>query len=291
MVAGEEGRHGPASLCSGSLHPEVIDYLQNCPSWLILTADAVDRDLEPSRCISEAEGKLRLEREFVSHVSEKAPKCRSLNACAELQPITAVRVGCFARALRKRARGWLQQLQARLRSEIRREGLPVDCMSNASPSLEEELPDNAFAYASLQICQIGERQDGWHTDGGASLLHAGLTIFGSRTLCVKLQPKTGGFPDRQLHLPQRPGSFYLGNMCTLEHNVVHGATSPGSWEDRLQMMVMLRPDLFHDSRAHVVNSCPGPRELFRIVNRETARHLAEIRFPLPDLADVLAESG
>ena len=167
----------------------------------------------------------------------------------------------------------------------------MDCMSNASPFLDEEMSDNAFAYASVQICQIGEREDGWHTDGGASLLHAGLTIFGTRTLCVKLKPETGGCISRQLSFDQRPGSFYVGNMCTLEHNVVHGATSPGSWEDRLQMMVMLRSDLFRDSRARMINSCPGPHELFRVVNRETARHLAEVPFPLPDLAEVLAESG
>ena len=48
-------------------------------------------------------------------------------------------------------------------------------------------------------------------------------------------------------------------MCTVEHNVVHGATSPGSWEDRLQMMVMLRSDLFHDS-AHPSPSKPIPSE-------------------------------
>ena len=101
------------------LHQELLDYLQKCPSWLHLAAEAVDLDFEPNRCISESEGKLRLKRECVSYVSEQLPKCRSLNACAELQPIRAVRTGFFARALRKRARGWLQQLQARLRSEIR----------------------------------------------------------------------------------------------------------------------------------------------------------------------------
>ena len=39
-----------------------------------------------------------------------------------------------------------------------------------------------------------------------------------------------------------------------------------------------------------IDSTPGPAELFRIVNTETARHLAEQPFPLPDLAAVLAES-
>ena len=33
-IASEEGKHGPASLCSGMLHQELLDYLQKCPSWL-----------------------------------------------------------------------------------------------------------------------------------------------------------------------------------------------------------------------------------------------------------------
>ena len=82
--------------------------------------------------------------------------------------------------------------------------------------------------------------------------------------------------------------------------MVHGATSPGSLDSRsksiggppnsqVQIMVMLRSDLFREIRAHKINACPGPHELFRIVNRETAKHLAEVPFPLPDLAAVLAE--
>ena len=57
--------------------------------------------------------------------------------------------------------------------------------------MDEDLSDNAFAYASVQVLKVGEREDGWHTDGGASLLHAGLTIFGSRQLLVKVKGEKG----------------------------------------------------------------------------------------------------
>ena len=97
-----------------------------------------------------------------------------------------------------------------------------------------------------------------------------------------------------ISLAQWPGSFYVGNLCALEHNVAHGASAPGSWgdgppENQVQITVMLRSDLFRQVRARNVNECPGPHELFRIVNNETARHLAEVPFPLPDIAAVLAE--
>jgi len=97
-----------------------------------------------------------------------------------------------------------------------------------------------------------------------------------------------------ISLAQRPGSFYVGNLCALEHNVAHGASAPGSWgdgppESQVQITVMLRSDLFRQVRARKKDACPGPPELFRIVNNETARHLAEVPFPLPDIAAVLAE--
>ena len=53
---------------------------------------------------------------------------------------------------------------------------------------------------------------------------------------------------------------------------------------------MLRSDRFRQVRARNKDACPGPHELLRIVNNETARHLAEVPFPLPDIAAVLAES-
>ena len=52
--------------------------------------------------------------------------------------------------------------------------------------MDEDFADNAFVYASVQLLKVGAREDGWHTDGGASLPHASLTVFGSRAVEVKL---------------------------------------------------------------------------------------------------------
>ena len=288
-ISVEEGRHGLGSICSGLLDEEVLHYLQNCPSWARLRDECVANDFEPNRCMREEEGRHRMKSEFYGYVSpeDQPPVCRSLNSEANLGPIRSERTAFFARALRKCADTWLHQLQERIRSEIHRVGLPVHVLPNASPFMNEKLADNAFAYATVQVCKVGEREDGWHTDGGASLLHAGLTIFGTRDLQVKVK-------GRCINLRQHPGRFYIGNLCALEHNVVHGATAPGSWgdepENQVQIMVMLRSDLFRESRARRINACPGPQELFRVVNMATARHLAKVPFPLPDIAAVLAES-
>ena len=161
--------------------------------------------------------------------------------------------------------------------------------ANGALFMNENFVDNAFAYASVQVLKIGAREDGWHTDGGASLLHAAVTIFGSRTLEVKPVDACC------IRLPQRPGSFYLGNLCALSHNAVHGEVSTGSYgnglpSEQVQIAVMLRSDVFRACRARTINSAPGPAELFRIVNTETAKHIAEQPFHLPDLAAVIAES-
>ena len=165
--------------------------------------------------------------------------------------------------------------------------------------------------------QPGERDDGWHTDGGCSLLHASVTIFGTRSVQVKVEGQS------QVTLVQEPGSFYVGNLAALEHNVRHhveckhtfdgaaatakpyrklcdgitaerdagNASSAATAESdqRLQIAVMIRCDVFRDLRARKKNSTPGPAEFFRVVNYAAAQHLADVPVALPDLTEVLAE--
>ena len=175
---------------------------------------------------------------------------------------------------------------------------------NAEAFLEEDFADNALVYASPQLMLFGAREDGWHTDGGASLLHAAVTLFGCRTLKVKLGAASAptsaesSTPPEGAHissLQQRPGSFYMGNLCALSHNVVHqddkeGGLSDGEGGQQVQIAVMLRSDYFRLARARRINSTPSPAEVYRIVNTETAKHLSEYPLYLPDLAAVLAEA-
>ena len=65
-----------------------------------------------------------------------------------------------------------------------------------------------------------ERYDPAHFDGGASLLLGGLTIFGSRHLECMVAASAAGEEDWEV-LPQRPGSFYVGNLCASWHRVRH----------------------------------------------------------------------
>ena len=285
-VAAQQGKHGLGSIASGHLQADVLDYIQNDPGWLEMRAEAERTHFSPNRCMSAAEGALGLKAEFPGYVdaSRPPPTCR-LNGDRGLKPIAPRRCAQFGKAVRRRATPWLNQLTARIRAAIRVRKLPVHAMANGAVFVDEELADLAWVYASVQVLKVGARSDGWHTDGGASLLHAGLTVFGKRALEVELAGQ-----QSCISLPQQPGSFYIGNLCALNHNACHIEDSPGclgEGPDRAQIAVMFRTDVFRDSRARGVFR----GSLYQVVNNETAKHLAEVPFYLPDLSEVLAESA
>ena len=69
----------------------------------------------------------------------------------------------------------------------------------------------------IQVMQPSDRrEDPRHCDGGASLLHMALGLFGERVLCVW---------EKNAHEPremkQRCGDAYISNPGAVEHQVVH----------------------------------------------------------------------
>ena len=191
--------------------------MQTCPSWNSLAEKRLKNGATMSKCVRGDEAALGLKTEIAGIVDEEnPPKCRSLNRDTNLPVIPSPRFAAFVRAIRKKWRPWLQQLGNKMREAVRRDGMPdTIAQMNGQPILEEDFADNAFAYASIQLMQPGVRDDGWHTDGGCSLLHASVTLFGTRTVEVAMQGKPA------VYLDQEPGSFYVGNLSALEHNVRH----------------------------------------------------------------------
>ena len=300
LLAAQRGKNGVGTIAQADLEPDLLRYLQTCPSWNSLAKERLRTRATVSRCLKAEEAALRLKAEIPGFVDEEnPPKCRSLNADAKVKVVPSKRVAAFVRALRKKWRPWLQQLGGKMRGAVRADGMPQDIYEkNGQPILQEDFADNAFAYASIQLMQPGARDDGWHTDGGCSLLHASVTLFGTRSVEVKVEGQT------PVTLLQQPGSFYVGNLAALEHNVRHhvecqqtfdgaAATAKGDAENegdqRLQIAVMIRCDVFRDCRARKINSTPGPAEFFRVVNYAAAQHLADVPVALPDLTEVLAE--
>ncbi len=128
--------------------------------------------------------------------------------------------------------------------------------------------------------RVSGRNDGWHSDGGASLLHAGLTLGGRRLLemdhlsAASTLERAASAPREFL---QTPGSFYIGNTCAIRHNVKHYGpeAQDGLFEstahdektpDGHVLAVMIRSSCFRKARGHNKDATPGPAELFHVVN-------------------------
>lgn len=88
------GKHGLGTILSGDLDDELLDYLQQCPTWESL-------DFAGNRPIGSAGKKFRIAREYVCFSDpDKPPKTRNLNNESKGPPLTSHRLACFVKALR-----------------------------------------------------------------------------------------------------------------------------------------------------------------------------------------------
>ena len=72
-VAGVLGKNGLGSIAEGFLDDDVLEYLQNCPTWEEWHEECRRTNFEPNCCISEKEGKLRMKREFAGYIDANNP--------------------------------------------------------------------------------------------------------------------------------------------------------------------------------------------------------------------------
>ena len=136
-------------------------------------------------------------------------------------------------------RSWLLRLTKLVRKELQE--FPSDFLGcNGADFLSHCFSDTAFAYSTIQVMKLGQRIVGKYYEGGASLLHMEIMIFGSRSL--KCWHGDGSSDTLQLS----PGSIYVGNMCAVEHEDEHCAAdvhrSPADHVQGLKIHVMIRSD-------------------------------------------------
>ena len=93
-------------------------------------------------------------------------------------------------------------------------------------------------------------------------------------------------------LPQRPGSFYVGNLCAPWHRVRH-LEQPGplcAAAGDVHVAVMLRTDVFRAERSRAMKVKPKPVEVFDIVNEVVASALSARPLDFPEFASCFAEN-
>ena len=172
---------------------------------------------------------------------------------------------------------------------------PANRGGNGQRFLQRNFRDDALAYAAIQVMRASERSDPAHFDGPASLLHAGLTVWGKRNLGVRLAKPAEEAPGEWLRLPQQPGAFYIGNLCAPWHQVGHFALAQaeplfrrGDGGTGVHVTVMIRSDVFAEARARSSSSLASPVEVYRAVNAVVANNLATRPLRLPTFTECLS---
>jgi hypothetical protein len=144
-----------------------------------------------------------------------------------------------------------------------------------------ESPLDSWFGAAAELC-ITEADGSWleetHQDGGASVLHMGVTLFGKRRMTCE-QPE-----GEDVWVDNIPGSVYLGGLTGPHHGVRH---QPSAKDELLQgsrsVTVMLRTTLFKHTQSRVRGVTPHPQEFLRAISSSFADSFAARPWHLPSL--------
>ena len=139
-------------------------------------------------------------------------------------------------------------------------------------------------FATLQVMTAEPREDPAHFDGGASLIHMGITLYGQR----RMELTTNGDCDS---FNLCPGNVYVGNLCAVSHQVFHDekhgrAEHLNANGDMLKVVVLLRTSLFSAYRRQTAP--PTPKVVYDRCNEIVAKHLRDSRLILPSYPGCLA---
>jgi hypothetical protein len=138
---------------------------------------------------------------------------------------------------------------------------------------------------SLQLMKADARSDPVHFDGGASLLHCGLTLFGNRVLHINQAES-----KLPLLIRNDPGHIYMGCLAACSHFVQHLGES--CCDDLLridgfgdaEVALMLRCGTFKHAFGVSGKSIPKPHVSFRISAGVVGQWLRIVNLYLPTLS-------
>ena len=222
---------GPCSIAQGELPPDVLEWLQQDPylptlvsEWL---AETQETRMARTNCFGACEAAVK--HEEPGYTSRDPPECKSINRMNASSPLKAGRTAAFVQAFLARNRRWFQDLTGELRECLQARVPRWKLGENGERFFNTCMSHTSMAYGLIQIMRPGSRNDPPHYDGGASLIHGGLTIWGTREVGwtrLARPPKGAAALEWQGVLRQQPGSFYVGNLCAPWHGVRHSA-APG----------------------------------------------------------------
>jgi len=274
------------------LDPLVLQWLQADPYWAGLADNIGQSRKRAKSCLAPSEHAWKHEEGGFTGV--QPPQTTVCNRLDCSKPLPAKRAAAFARAFLAVNAAWFDAVQKDIREAL----LQIPAANrggNGQRFLQRNFRDDALAYAVIQVMRASERSDPAHFDGAASLLHAGLTVWGKRNLGVRLAKPAEEAPGEWQWLPQQPGAFYIGNLCAPWHQVGHFAPAQaeplfrrGDGGRGVHVTVMIRSDVFAEARARCGSSLASPVEVYRAVNAVVANNLATRPLRLPTFTECLS---
>ena len=268
------GERNEWSILAGTMAVEVLDWLRGD----LRTSSGLDIDFKSAR----GRKNVKVEKGWkwilggkMVHSVASGSMCK-LNL-DELLPLPRVRA--FWEAFKKVNHATFQALHSAAREAANFEANGKQ--RNRYHFLEHTFDQWFCNAAELAVTEnLGHRPEPVHMDGGASILHAGITLYGHR--CLTCQ-RPGYVP---LDVHNHPGTVYMGVLTGPRHQVKHQHSEADDLLDgKYSVSVMLRTTLFPHDRSRGKETTPAPTDLYYELAGLFTRMLVERPFRLPSLLE------
>ena len=281
------GGRGPFNILMGDLPEPLLLWLQN---GLTVAADWSFYPEEQLKADRGVEFKQKLE--ICGHLGSQNGRRvgLTLNNKDASHPLDT-RFRAFALAFKAANSASIDAVDAAIKRAIKE--LPArNRGENGQAMLMGKASDWSFDLGALQIMRSNDRCDPIHYDGGASFMHAGLTLYGERSLKCRhfdrpFAANSEQGPPKELEFEMRPGHFYLGCLCGPEHYVQHHTSqalrgTPGCGD--VEIVVLFRSRIFRAARASGQQTGPVPLALWGALAPVMVQCFASLAWLLPSLA-------
>ena len=286
-----EGRHARFALLRGCLDPATLQWLRRDPDF-----PSGPEELKTRYRWQDASEKAKAytneyKVQVMGHTRDCArPRGRSLE-CNGLEASVPApqRTRQWVQAFKRVNAVALDTLQSYLVEELGK--LSEAEMGKNGQQLRDVHPAEwLFHFWMPQPMQTGAgRLDKKHVDGGASIVHLSLSLFGTRKL---LFWEEGVAQPHVMIL--REGDVYISSPAAFEHQVLH-QDDPASGEELLQfggmglvkLAIQLRCDTFALNRGR--SPPASPKHALKAASEAVQRWLLKVPLALPTLEEAQAE--
>lgn len=266
------------SLLSGNLGVEVLE-------WLRQDYEGEDPFTVDFGAQNRTNVKVEFDRKFIlGGKLHHHPASDSMCTLSLAKDLPVPRLRAFFDAFKAVNAEALRQLQASARAMTLATS-PQGEDNNRTHYLEHTLPQWFCSAGELCISNAGgDWAEADHMDGGASVLHMGVTCYGDRDM-VCHRP---GFEDDPVVVRNTGGTVYLGVLTGPRHGVTHRPSVPDQLLPhrlgQLSVTIMLRTTLFPHTRSRVKGTTPAPTVWYHRLAENLSTSLATLPWQLPSRA-------